>query len=532
MAKLRFVLGVIFGTSVLLLAIGAAGNPPHPGMPHPGALPHNLEIEASTLVQLLPEIRAKALAARRMVTAPAKTHHRPKAAPNATLAQLGKDLFFDTNLSNPKGMSCGSCHAPAAGFTFPNSNTNASLGVAPGIVPGRFGNRKVPTIAYTAYCPQGPIAFPAGQNPMLPPAAQGYPIYSPSLATYVGGIFWDGRASDFAAQVPFPMLNPNEMDNMVHNAPSPALVVEHVSQAKYAGLFRQIFGAKVFSSPPAKVMSMIGQAIAAYEETSEVSPFSSKYDAYLLGEVMLTPSEMNGLQLVTGSTTGRPGYGQPSAKFAVCVACHGIPSGPYAPATNGPDLWSLYCYVNIGVPKNPSNPYYKMTYKLSLDPLNPYKLVYNPPGPGYVDLGLGDFLYPAIKYPPGGGKAGDFLAVNGTFKAPTLRNVAKVPNAGFVKAYMHNGVFKSLQEVVHFYNTRNLTTQPGEVIDFTQPNPYAGLKGKPLWPRPEFPSVVTLQNPTGAPGSINAQVGNLGLTAQDEADIVAFLGTLSDGFFK
>jgi hypothetical protein len=43
---------------------------------------------------------------------------------------------------------------------------------------------------------------------------------------------------------------------------------------------------------------------------------------------------------------------------------------------------------------------------------------------------------------------------------------------------------------------------------------------------------VTLQNPTGAPGSINAQVGNLGLSAQEEADIVAFLRTLTDGHFQ
>jgi cytochrome c peroxidase len=300
--------------------------------------------------------------------------------------------------------------------------------------------------------------------------------------------------------------------------------VTQVSKASYAGLFKQIFGANVFTLPTAQVMGYIGQAIQAYESTPEVSPFTSKYDYYLKGQVKLSASEMNGLQLVTGSTTGRPG-GPASPKFAVCVACHGIPSDP----TTGPDLWSLYCYVNIGVPKNPNNPYYKMTNSQT----NP--LGFNPQGAAYVDLGLGDFLYPQQNLPAGNIGAGsngqgDFLAVNGTFKAPTLRNVDKRPISGFVKAYMHNGVFKSLKQVVHFYNTRNLTTQPGEVIDFTQPNPYAGLKGKPLWPAPEVPSTVTLQNPTGALGSINAQVGNLGLTTQEEADIVAFLGTLSDGY--
>jgi cytochrome c peroxidase len=112
-----------------------------------------------------------------------------------------------------------------------------------------------------------------------------------------------------------------------------------------------------------------------------------------------------------------------------------------------------------------------------------------------------------------------------------------------VKNYMHNGFFKSLKQVVHFYNTRNLTSYPGEVIDFTQPNPYANLKGTPLWPQPEVPSPVTLTNPTGAPplpsgvtppAGTNGygQIGNLGLTPQQEDDVVAFLATLSDGYTK
>ena len=84
--------------------------------------------------------------------------------------------------------------------------------------------------------------------------------------------------------------------------------------------------------------------------------------------------------------------------------------------------------------------------------------------------------------------------------------------------------------MVHFYNTRNLTTEPGEVIDFTQKDPYANLVGTPLWPEPEYPSKKTLQNPQGAPGSSDAQVGNLGLTDKEEDHIVAFLKTLSDGY--
>ena len=80
-----------------------------------------------------------------------------------------------------------------------------------------------------------------------------------------------------------------------------------------------------------------------------------------------------------------------------------------------------------------------------------------------------------------------------------------------MKSYMHNGVFKSLKQVVHFYNTRNLTTLPGEVINFNNPNPYARLRGKPLWAAPEFPSPVTLQNPSGALAARTPRSAILGL---------------------
>jgi cytochrome c peroxidase len=38
----------------------------------------------------------------------------------------------------------------------------------------------------------------------------------------------------------------------------------------------------------------------------------------------------------------------------------------------------------------------------------------------------------------------------------TLRNVDMRPCPTFVKAHMHNGYLKSLKEVVHFYNTRDV----------------------------------------------------------------------------
>ena len=423
-------------------------------------------------------------------------------------AELGKSLFFDAQLSNPVGQSCASCHAPATGFTFPDSEINLLLGPVPGAVKGRFGNRKPPTVSYAKFIPQGP------------------PQYSEDLQAFMGGLFWDGRATNLTTQATFPFQNPNEMNNVVHNVGSPQEVVEEVAHGPYAKLFTQVYGVGPLEIPTAQSFLLICEAIAAYEATEEVSPFSSKYDAYLAGKVKLSNSEFTGLMLVTGSTTGRPG-GPPSHKFAQCVLCHGIP----ADRTFGADIWTNSCYANIGAPKNPTNPYYEETNSVT----NP--LGYNRFGKAFIDLGLGGSLYPAMGLPPGNigpgsNGHGDFLAINGTFKAPTLRNVATRPRPGFVKCYTHNGVFKSLKQIVHFYNTRNLTTAPGEVIDFTKAKPYAGLKGFPLWPTPEYPSPITLQNPSGAPASADSQVGNLGLTDQEENDIVAFLQTLSDGFFN
>ncbi|HWE03356.1 MAG TPA: cytochrome c peroxidase [Tepidisphaeraceae bacterium] len=420
---------------------------------------------------------------------------------------LGKALFNDTTLSNPAGMSCASCHSESAGFTFPDQSVNLKMGPVPGIVPGRFGFRAPPTIGYAVFLPKGP------------------PKFDPALQAYAGGLFWDGRATDLANQATFPFQNPNEMNNLVHDLGDPESVVEAVEKGKNAALFKQAYGSNIFKKSTAEVFQDICDEIAAFESSEEVSPFSSKYDAYLAGKAQLSEHEMIGLQLVTGSYAGRPGVGKPH-KFAQCTLCHGIPTDP----STGPDIWSNSCFANIGVPKNLSNPYYNMTDSKS----NPAG--YNAAGAGYIDLGLGAIIYPQMGLPPGNmGKGsngkGDFLAINGTFKAPTLRNVDRRPSPTFVKCYMHNGVFKSLYDVVHFYNKRSLTNRD-EAIDFTKANPYAGLKGDALFHTPEFPSPITLQNATGAVASQDAQVGHLNLTHEEENEIVLFLQTLTDGYFK
>ena len=77
---------------------------------------------------------------------------------------------------------------------------------------------------------------------------------------------------------------------------------------------------------------------------------------------------------------------------------------------------------------------------------------------------------------------------------------------------MHNGAFKSLAQVVHFYNTRDVLPKCVGLVLPTDPR-----FGKTCWPAPEVAANVNVD-----------ELGNLGLTAQEETALVAYLKTLSD----
>lgn len=433
------------------------------------------------------------------------------------LVALGKALFRDKSLSEPAGLACISCHSPETGYSYPNPWINFFYGTVPGSIPTRFGFRRPPSLAYSPYM------------------ATGFPHWDEDAQAYVGGLFWDGRAQDGVDQAKQPLFNPNEMNNQLHGVGSPEMIARKLKVGANAGLFKEAYGENSLNQTADKVLDMAVKAIVAYEASPEVSPFTSKYDAYLEGKATLTTEELVGLRFVTGTIDGRPN-GLPFRKSAHCMDCHGESTD----LKKGPDLWTNSCYANLGVPKNESSPYFRMSDSRR----NPYG--YNDEGEKFTDLGMGGYLYST--YGPAAHvlEILDPLRINGTFKAPSLRNVDKRPYPGFVKSYMHNGYFKSLKEVVHFYNTRNLTTVPGEVIDFTKSDPYAGLKGKPLWPRPEYLNPSSLINPTGmASGKIGSkpiagqgpdldaqQIGNLKLTEWQENDIVAFLKCLSDGYYE
>ncbi len=375
---------------------------------------------------------------------------------------LGKMIYFDQSLSYNGNLACAGCHAPESGFTGPHSGTNASGAVYEGSIAGRFGNRKPPSAAY------------ATLSPILHYAMQ------QKVAVFSGGNFWDGRATGeklgnpAADQAQGPFLNPLEQA-----LATPDDVVTGVCSGPYADLFTTVWGADAcLPENVGSAFDAIALSIAAYEASGEVNAFTSKYDYYLKGMAALTKEERKGLNLFKGK--------------AKCASCHVLDEG----ADGTPALFTDYTFDNLGVPRNPENPFYTQDAQ------------FNPLGYAWRDRGLGEFLAGRADYAA-------FAAENeGKEKVPTLRNVDKRPNVFFVKAYTHNGYFKSLKSIVHFYNTRDVL--PKCENDMTTE---ADAMAQGCWPAPEIPENVNTKT-----------VGDLHLTEAQEDAIVAFLKTLSDGY--
>jgi cytochrome c peroxidase len=401
--------------------------------------------------------------------------------------QLGKSIFFDDNLSINMNQSCAACHAPESGWTGPNSAINALGSVYEGSIPTRFGNRKPPSSAY------------ATLSPILH-----YWVVDRKEPLFIGGNFWDGRATGerlgnpAADQAGGPFLNPLEQAS-----PDKACIVYKVCNPviAYPVSFESVWGAGacdiawptdidsvcateggyVSLSPSDRDKSAmsydnIALSIATYEDSPEVNAFTSKYDLSLMDMAKLSKQERKGFALFQGK--------------GKCARCH-ISSGPQP-------LFTDFTYDNLGLPKNPDNPFYYA------DP------TFNTAGYDWIDEGLGGFLF----------TRGDYSAYAdanyGKQKVPTLRNVDKWDTSllgSKVKAYGHNGYFKSLEGIVHFYNTRDVL--PVCPDDYTE----ADALHENCWPSPEVPENVN-----------TSELGDLGLTPKEEAAIVAFLTTLSDGY--
>jgi cytochrome c peroxidase len=327
--------------------------------------------------------------------------------------ELGRRLFFDARLSEPQGISCASCHAPSTAFADPG-NAVVSRGSRQDVI----GSRNTPSISYAMY------------TPAL--------HYNAIDSTHVGGLFWDGRANSLHEQAREPLFDAREMNNeAVHDL---------VLKVKGAGYYDELVSLYGPLDGDDGLLHHLLDAIAAFERSAEVNPFSSKFDAYLRGEVSLDPLEAEGMALF--KDTAR----------AQCASCHTMEPDP----VHGRVLFTDHTYDNIGVPRRPNG----------VDP--------------DASTTVGELADVGLEATTG------MAGARGQFRVPTLRNVA------VTAPYFHNGSFSTLEEVVHFYNARDV-------------DPTIGA--------PEVPFNVN-----------GDELGDLKLTEAEEEAIVAFLRTLTDGY--
>lgn len=262
---------------------------------------------------------------------------------------------------------------------------------------------------------------------------------------FMGGLFLNGRAKNLVEQAKQPFLNPVEMQTSV------AQVVEKVEK-KYAQIMQKLYAKDIFSDPE-KAFNAIAESIAEFEKTAQFSSFDAKFDDFLQGKVQLSELELLGKEVFEDEEKGN------------CAACHPVPTLKSTPQES---LFTDFSYDNLGVP------------------INTEVRRLNGKGLDFVDNGL--FDNPLV----------NDANLKGAFRVTSLRNIA------VTAPYMHNGVFKDLKTVVHFYNTR-------DVKDAT--NPETGLP----WRLGEVDKTKNTE-----------ELGDLKLTEKEENALVAFLETLTD----
>ncbi|WP_415270651.1 cytochrome-c peroxidase [Burkholderia multivorans] len=241
-------------------------------------------------------------------------------APDPTLVALGRRIFFDTRLSEPRGMSCAGCHDPGRAFAPTLSAASlAGPGVPQGSRPGRFSARNAPSLLYVRYVPRRHF-YQDDDAPAPSP---------------FGGLFSDGRADTLAEQIRGPLFDPNEMNNR-----SPAALLRKVDATDLGADLAARFGISVRRDPE-QLVRALGTAVEAYLQSDEMAPFTSRFDAYLRTRTPLAPAEMRGLALFRNPDKGN------------CMSCHTLSDTSSRPERS---LFTDFGYDAIAVPRNRALP--------------------------------------------------------------------------------------------------------------------------------------------------------------------------------
>jgi len=415
--------------AAFVLALGACGK----SAPPPAPKPTIDQAFAAAKLSKLP--RAQVIPAHRTNVLPVPPRRGPP--DNPVLVALGKKIFFDERLSEPPGTSCASCHDPARAFSGGHGST---IGVPLGSRPGHFARRSTPSVLYMRYVPKFHY-FEDDEAPAPEPR---------------GGFFWDGRSDSLVELVRQPLFNPDEM-----NAGTPRHVTDKVSRGPYAKDFRAALGP---SQNPEAILHGVGVALEAYLTSDEMTPATSKYDAYVRGQATLTEQEKHGLEAFKDRRRG------------ACSGCHRLAETSTNPAES---MFTDYGYDAVAVPRNrvlPSNR-----------------------SPASFDLGLCERK--SATTPSNDEKWCS------NFRTPSLRNVAVRQSFG------HAGTYKKLRDVVAFYALRAVAPgriyPPGQTFDDVPPKYRANVN---------IYAPIYNQREGAAPP----------LNDDDIDAIVAFLGTLTD----
>lgn len=272
-----------------------------------------------------------------------------------------------------------------------------------------------------------------------------YIAFTPSFSGdavngWQGGFMWDGRVNTLEKQAIKPFLNPIEMNN------SREQLAKKLRSSTYIQQIEKLYGKDALIEDTSLIKS-VADALAAFQRTEAFSPFDSKTDYVQAGLLEYSEEEQRGEAYFTGD--------------GLCIDCH---QGTF----KGREIFSRFIHHNILIPPNPNLPFYSQPEAI------------NSEGSAFIDLGTAN--NPLLNKE-------ESTYARGLFKTPSLRNIA------LTAPYMHNGVLKTLSDVIDFYSVME---------DF--------------WP-PELdenksPLVTTI----------------LDITDQQKSDLIAFLDTLTDGY--